>query len=244
MKPYYDDGACVIYHGDGRHWIASQRALPVAVVITDPPYGSGLYESDRPVFDGGWLAMFLRDVGDAMVFGWPERLSRLAVEAHRAPDEWVTWWPSNARAGRGFAPDGLWREVECIAAWGKFAWTALRQPRLTTTTPMPNRGLRGSSTDPDARMGDVWRDESPNMNPRQAQRRLHPNEKPLDLTRRLVRVTDDQRTVIDPFMGSGTTLRAAKDLGRRAIGIEIEERYCEIAAQRLSQEVLDFGVPA
>jgi site-specific DNA-methyltransferase (adenine-specific) len=69
----------------------------------------------------------------------------------------------------------------------------------------------------------------------------HPTPKPEWLFKRLILASSNPGDVVlDPFVGSGTTLRAAKDLGRRAIGIEIEERYCEIAATRLTQGVLDM----
>ena len=71
----------------------------------------------------------------------------------------------------------------------------------------------------------------------EANRRVHPSQKPLPLMRWCIEKGGDG-TILDPFLGSGTILRAAKDLGRKAIGIEIEERYCEIAANRLRQEVL------
>lgn len=70
----------------------------------------------------------------------------------------------------------------------------------------------------------------------------HPTPKPLDLMKELVGWMPGNK-ILDPFMGSGTTLVAAKSIGKSAVGIELEEKYCEIAAKRLSQEVFDFEVP-
>ena len=73
-----------------------------------------------------------------------------------------------------------------------------------------------------------------------SQRNGHPTIKPFELMTWCLSFAPNAQTILDPFMGSGTTLRAAKDLGRKCIGIEIEEKYCEIAAKRMSQEVLQF----
>ena len=69
----------------------------------------------------------------------------------------------------------------------------------------------------------------------------HPTQKPLELLKYLVLTySNNLQSILDPFMGSGTTLRAAKDLNRKAVGIELEEKYCEIAAKRMCQEALNF----
>jgi len=213
LTPYYSDDAVIIYHGDCREILPLVEA---DVIVTDPPYGTSAYSWDQ------LPPNILR--GPRAVFGrLPEMLPLLSP----SPDLVLTWWPSNGDC-IGRSRSGVHRQAHVIAVW-KYSGevrklsAAASSIRLGWTTP--------------ALMPDVWTDPHPHAGFHKTDY-SHPTEKPISLMARLIRLMGDHPTVLDPFMGSGTTLRAAKDLGRKAIGIEIEERYCEIAAKRCRQEVL------
>lgn len=234
MQPYYEQNGITIYHADCREILPHIGS--VDLVLTDPPYGTRKYETDVP-FDTRLLRQWIASVRTVALFGYPELLASWCVDAGVKPGEWVVWWPTNKGIGRS---NDLPKETEHIAIFGETPGSRLLfRPRIQDKTCLAITSARGLSAD-EARLGDVWRDPSPGMM-FNSHLRLHPNEKPLSLMSRLIILcAGEDDLILDPFMGSGTTLRAAKDLGRRAIGIEIEERYCEIAAQRLSQEVMAF----
>ncbi len=215
MTPYYDDGTCVIYHGDCREvteWLTAD------VLVTDPPYGvaysSGMGGKFRNAAITGDADTAARDAainawGDrpALVFGSWKRDRPGGVRQ-------VLTWNKGDHVGMG----------DLTLPW---------RPNTEEVYVIGDgfSGHRGSSVL-------TYNAPSPNFTP--AHLRHHPTEKPAKLMRDLIGKCPEG-VVADPFMGSGTTLRAAKDLGRKAIGIELEERYCEIAARRLGQEVMDFG---
>lgn len=211
-KPYYQDDAVTIYHGDCRE-IAP--GLAVDVVVTDPPYGiaysSGWSRETRShaekiVGDAStemrdWAVMKFADKPCAF-FATPK--CRLLMEPRA-----LLVWDKGEAAGMGDLSIP-WKPNWEVIWVGGGGWVGTRTSSV----------LRGSSMVTTSAMG-----------------RSHPHEKPVWLLAALI-AKAPEGIVLDPFMGSGTTLRAAKDLGRKAIGIEIEEKYCEIAARRMRQEVL------
>lgn len=231
-QPYYTDDSITLFHGDCRGIVPDVDA---SVLVVDPPYGTGYYETDREMLTPRLLSQWVARFEAVAVFGWPEKLVELCAGAGAVPDEWIVWWPTNART-RGFNRAGLWREIECIAVFGPGDWGSLRQPRQPRTSPSKDAGARGKPQADQARMGDVWRDESPQLNPNQ-RGRLHPNEKPVSLMRRLLTALP-AGVVLDPCAGSGSTLIAARELGRCAVGVEVDERYCKVAAARCAQGCL------
>jgi len=208
---YYSDDWVAIAHGDCREILPS---LPkVDLVVTDPPYGMEV--------DNGKL----RRIGKPIGYEWH------GVEHAGAPEVWVpiilgldvptVLFGANAYADLLPAHPGwiVWDKQADGFAQGspaELAWA-----NFLGNLRMHRQNYRGFTTAQD---------------PKQ-----HPMQKPLRLMRWVLSLPETPSgTLLDPFMGSGTTLRAAKDLNRHAIGIEIEEKYCEIAAKRMSQEVFDF----
>lgn len=242
-----------VWHGDGQAF-ARGLDLSGAVVIADLPYGSGAYKTDV-AFAPETIAHLLT-AWTCALFGWPEDLVALCVEHRVVPEEWVTWWPRNKCHPRA---KNL-TEAECIAVFGRVPGRdRIRRPRSEAGVRMLREMGAGKVVAADtggrrldrarrdrvskgpvdtARDGDVWPINAPGCGFNAANRR-HPNEKPLELMERLVLLCSDPGDlIIDPCCGSGTTIEAARKLGRRAIGIDVVEAHCLTAVERLGQQVL------
>lgn len=238
MTPYYSDDFATIYHGRWENVLPSLD--PVDLVLTSPPYN---LTGDGHDASGTYFVSLEHGYGehnDAMPHDqyveWQHSLLRACWSV--LSDDGAIFYNHKPRV-RGNAcllplelvPPEL--SVRQVVVWDRGSgfnrqftyfvpaheWVLLiarESFRLTTRS-----------------VDDVWRIPFETNSP-------HPAPFPLRLATRAIGSTAAQ-TVLDPFMGSGTTLRAAKDLNRKAIGIEREERWCEHAAKRLAQEVLDFG---
>lgn len=219
MTPYYSDDAVTIYHGDCRDLI---DGLVFDVIVTDPPYGVG--------FAGKRTKHTVRATGGYTAYDdTPENVAAVVVPAlapllERGARAVITpgrasmfLYPTPRTVGAIFYPSG--------AGAGPWGFTCSQPIYYYGSDPYLAKSM-GSR--PDSFSTTEAAGES-----------LHPCPKPIRTMRWLVlKASLPGETVLDPFMGSGTTLRAAKDCGRKAIGVEIDERYCEIAAKRMGQEVL------
>lgn len=210
LRPYYEDSHTTIYHGDCREILASGELPKVNLVLTDPPYGVGLKYAS---FDDSKLNL--------------RQLIGESIELIRRAADVVLLTPGN---------QNLWMypEPDHVLAWmcpagsgtGKWGFTCWHGVLAYGKDPYLAKGL-GSRPD-------AW------MHQETSEKNGHPCPKPIAAWKKLLvrGSVSEGDTVLDPFCGSGTTLVAAKETNRRAIGIEIEEKYCEIAARRLAQGVM------
>jgi DNA modification methylase len=221
MQPYYEHGGITIYHGDCREVLPHVAA---DALICDPPYGVGLgVDKDMRAAGHGLAKQAYATYDDTY-----ENLIEIIVPALAAALKSV-------KRGAVFSGPHLQEMPKADAVGGIYCPAASGRHKWGFKTFLP---VLFYGTDPRLHFG-----ARPIViqSTATAEKNGHPCPKPIEWMRWLIeRSTLDSETILDPLMGSGTTLRAAKDLGRRAIGIEIEERYCEIAARRLSQEVLQL----
>lgn len=217
MKPYYDDGDITIYHGDCRE-ILPALGVAAGIVITDPPYGiawsRGVHAARNSKSHSGILNdedTSARDEALALLTDTPALVFGSFYAPFPKNTKQILVWGKPCDSGVVGSTTGFRRDVEPVFIVGPW-------PKQTVKWSSLLHSYAGSMSSVASETG-------------------HPHTKPVGLLRTLIERSPDG-IILDPFMGSGTTLRAAKDLGRKAIGIEIEERYCEIAAKRLQQAVL------
>lgn len=249
MQPYYADDKCQLYLGDMRE-VLPALAIDggVDAIITDPPYGETKLTWDRWV--DGWPALAAAAASSMWCFG-SMRMFLDHVDEFIAAD-WklsqdIVWEKHN---GSGFHADRFKRVHENATHWYRGAWADLHREVPTTPDAVKNTIRRKARP---AHAGDIGaatyisEDGGPRLMRSVLQvrsmhgRAIHPTEKPIGILDPLIRYAcPPGGLILDPFAGSGSTLDGARQAGRRAIGIEADERYAEIIANRLRQDALDF----
>lgn len=213
MKPYYDHDGITIYHGDCREILPTLTA-PVSLVLTDPPYGDA-HDTDYTRFTGGRAPSRNHAApvhGDDQPF---DPAPFLSLADH------VVLFGANRYSNH--LPVGAW-----------FIWDK-RLPSGSKAV-MSDAEVAWYSRNRGVYIFEHYWDGFNRKTERQET--YHPTQKPVALMTWIIQQTKSTGLILDPFMGSGPVLLAAKLLSRPAIGIEIEERYCEIAAKRLAQSVI------
>jgi site-specific DNA-methyltransferase (adenine-specific) len=225
--PYYSKDGIVIYHGDCREVLPT---LPrVDHVITDPPYGNA------DTHEGHMSSVVLKNGTSRQALGF-DGIDQSTLVGY--VDEWVSL------ASRWVVFTSEWKFMSALDAAGLLIRFGIwRKPDGAPqfTGDRPGTGWEGVAIC--HRQGKKrWNGGGKHAFwtvPKRSNVTGHPTGKPTGLFEAFVSdFTDPGEMVLDPFMGGGTTLEACKLLGRRAIGIEIEEKYCEIAVKRLAQGVL------
>jgi len=212
MRAYYSHAGITIYHGDCREVLLGLD--PVDLVLTDPPYelvaaGGGLGKKRR-------YEQSLAGLTDGFDIGLLKPFSN-----------WICF------CAKAQLVDLISLASDC-GRWMLLTWNKPDPTPLMNGNYLPDTEYIVHRFE---KLYGGYKDRSRFTVMVGGEKVFHPTGKPLLLITKLMRAgSEEGQVVLDPFMGSGTTLRAAKDLGRRAIGIEIEEKYCEIAAKRLSQE--------
>jgi len=216
IKPYYADDFVTIYQGDCRAILPELGK--VDIVATDPPYGMG-YESNWTTDHQKKGAIEGDDFYDCEMIAVMKSMARSALYAFGRWDNLTEGMPKPKSVivwdkgghSMGDLKHEYGRRWEMCCFWPG--------PNHSWGSTRPVDVISTKRVSPDAL--------------------IHPTEKPVGLMTKILSHSSGS-TVLDPYCGSGSTLRAAKDLGLSSIGIEIEERFCEIAAKRASQECFNF----